>query len=129
MRSRRLAGRCHEMRRRMCLDRLRVRRFQPVAAGGFQRPEQDLQQVQGTRRLEAVRMGGFATGNQNSKLTAESTALFLVRLALVRPDDVNSGQMNSYIKSAADFALLTQQVTDAIAVGQHQTIPDRKSVV
>ena len=45
------------MRRRMRLDRLRIRRLEAEAAGAVDRADQHLQQVQRARRLEAVGMG------------------------------------------------------------------------
>ena len=64
-----------------------------------------------------IRLAGFSAGGQATQLTAESTAVALVRLAVARPDHVTAADLNTHIRSAASFASLVSQVESSLASG------------
>ena len=63
------------MRRRMRLDRLRIRRLEAKAAGAIDRADQHLQHVQRARRLEAVGMGRDAAHGMERHRPADEAVM------------------------------------------------------
>lgn len=64
-----------------------------------------------------IRMAGFATANKNTPLTAESTALAIVRLTFNVGNNFSSQQLNQFIKELADFPQLVALTQDTLNKG------------
>src|SRR5690348_12208174 len=93
------------VRRRMRLQRLRIRRLEAEAAGAINRADKHLQEMQSSRRLEAVRMGGDAAhGVEGDRPTDKALVALAVNVGpgLVYLDRFVKGSARDFGRKSPD---------------------------